>query len=147
MSGLGSLKSTKLIFSSGCSILQQQRYVAALVAAGSNRHVRVQPSKFKVQVRMRMQASLHSSGEGLKARNDMNVESWCQVEGNCNQQWTRATRRHDPNAFTSTAFDQEEGEVSKGRVDWSMANKPAQQKLAKRKHFPQKCKSTAPLLE
>ena len=76
-------------------------------------------------------------------RHDMNVESWCQVEGNSNQKWTRATRRHDPNGFTSTAFEQEQGDVSKGRVDWSMANKPAQQKLAKKKHFPQKCKSTS----
>jgi len=67
----------------------------------------------------------------------MNIESWCQVEGNSNQQWTRATRRHNPEAFTSTAFEQEQ--ASKGRVVWAMANKPAQQSLARKKSFPQKC--------
>jgi len=67
----------------------------------------------------------------------MNIESWCQVEGNSNQQWTRATRRHNPEAFTSTAFEQEQ--ASKGRVVWAMANKPAPQSLARKKSFHQKC--------
>ena len=70
----------------------------------------------------------------------MDIESWCQVEGSSNHQWTRATRRHYSHALKSTVFQQERPDMSEGRVDWSMANKPAEQKLAKKKHFPQKCK-------
>ena len=71
----------------------------------------------------------------------MNIESWCQVEGNSNQKWTRSTRKHYEHALRSTVF-QEEKEKSRddSRVDWSTANKPDQNKLAKKKHFQQKCK-------
>lgn len=69
----------------------------------------------------------------------MNIESWCQVEGRSNAEWTRATRRHYDHALESTVFAQERP-GPEGRVDWSMAKRPAQQKLAKKKHFLQKCK-------
>ena len=69
----------------------------------------------------------------------MNVESWCQVEGSSNQQWTRSTRKHYEHALKSTVFQQQVSQ-EEGRVDWSMAEKPGQEKLAKKKHFSQKCK-------
>lgn len=76
----------------------------------------------------------------------MNIESWCQVEGNSNQQWTRSTRKHYDQALCSTVL-QEEVVHEESRVDWSTANKPDQNKLAKKKHFQQKCEIiTATLL-
>ena len=69
----------------------------------------------------------------------MNTESWCQVEGSSNQQWTRSTRRHNPQAFQSKVFGRDGPDSSEGRVDWDMGNRPARQKLAQRKHFPEKC--------
>ena len=61
------------------------------------------------------------------------------MEGSSNQKWTRSTRKHYDAALRSTVF---EGEVAgeESRVDWSTANKPEQTKLAKKKHFQQKCK-------
>ena len=73
----------------------------------------------------------------------MNIESWCQVEGNSNQKWTRSTRKHYDHALHSTVF-QEEVAREDSRVDWSTANKPEQDKLARKKHFQQKCKLTPP---
>ena len=70
----------------------------------------------------------------------MNVESWCQVEGSSNQKWTRSTRRHYEKALQSSVLQQEEPAKDEGRVDWSMAEKPQQEKLAKKKHFQQKRK-------
>lgn len=72
----------------------------------------------------------------------MNIESWCQVEGNSNQKWTRSTRKHYDQALCSTVL-QEEVVHEESRVDWSMANKPDQNKLAKKKHFQQKCEITS----
>jgi len=68
----------------------------------------------------------------------MNVESWCAVEQSSNQSWTRKTMRHYPDAFKSTVFSQDatqpvEEEKEKVKLDLD--------KLAKRKHFPQKCES------
>ena len=78
----------------------------------------------------------------------MNTESWCQVEGNSNQKWTRSTRRHYEKALQSSVFRQlEEPATDKGRVDWSMAEKPQPEKLAKKKHFQQKCKHLKSLIE
>ena len=69
----------------------------------------------------------------------MNIESWCQVEGSSNQQWTRATRRHSDGAFKSSVFDQERAGSSEGRLDWSTAKTPSQSKHAEKKHFQQSC--------
>ena len=69
----------------------------------------------------------------------MNIESWCQVEGSSNQKWTRATRRHYEQSLQSSVFQEEVGS-GEGRVDWSTAEKPQQEKLARKKHFQQKCK-------
>ena len=71
----------------------------------------------------------------------MNIESWCQVEGNSNQKWTRSTRKHYEQALRSTVF-QEGVAREEGRVDWSATNKPDQDKLAKKKHFQQKCEQS-----
>ena len=67
----------------------------------------------------------------------MNIESWCTVERNRNQEWTRTERKHADSAFQSSVFDQTE--IEEGRVDWSMSFKPDRSKLAKRRHFQQKC--------
>ena len=71
----------------------------------------------------------------------MNIESWCQVEGSSNQQWTRTTRKHYDHALKSTVFQGEEGCRAGGRLDWATSSKPDQDKLAKKKYFPQKCKN------
>lgn len=67
----------------------------------------------------------------------MNVESWCTVELTSDQNWLRKTMRHYPDAFKSTVFSQDaagpQTEEPKEKV------KPDLDKLAKRKHFPQKC--------
>jgi len=67
----------------------------------------------------------------------MNIESWCTVELSSNQSWTRKNMRHYPDAFKSTVFSPDatqpvEEEKEKVKLDLD--------KLAKRKHFPQKCK-------
>ena len=69
----------------------------------------------------------------------MDVESWCAVECTANQNYTRATRKHYNQAFKSSVFSKELPNTE-GRVDWSMADKPDNSKLSKRKHFPQKSK-------
>ena len=69
----------------------------------------------------------------------MNVESWCQVEGSSNQKWTRSTRRHYEQALRSSVL-QEEAAPEEGRVDWATGEKPQPEKLARKKHFQQKCK-------
>ena len=72
----------------------------------------------------------------------MNIESWCQVEANANQQWTRATRKHYDHALKSTVFEEKDTK-SEGRMGWakeSKPDKPELHELAKRRHFGQKCK-------
>ena len=72
----------------------------------------------------------------------MNIESWCTVERNSNAEWTRVERKHHNNAFNSTVFDSSEAErYAMGRVEWSMAEKPDNTKLRKKRHFQQKCKN------
>jgi hypothetical protein len=72
----------------------------------------------------------------------MNTESWCQVEGSSNQQWTRATRRHYEDALKSSVFEKT-AKTSEGRMGWAKETKPDKlelHELAKRRHFQQKCK-------
>ena len=69
----------------------------------------------------------------------MDVESWCAVERSSNQNWTRSNRKHNKDALKSTVFSQEISSAE-DRVNWSSADKPDNEKLAKRKHFPQKSK-------
>ena len=67
----------------------------------------------------------------------MNVESWCAVELTSDQKWMRKTMRHYPDAFKSTVFSQDpvqQTEEPKEKIKLDL------DKLAKRKHFPQKCK-------
>ena len=68
----------------------------------------------------------------------MNVESWCTVELSSNQDWTRANRKHNPNAFASTVFKGHSIKREESRLDFGAAAKP--EKLAERRHFPQQCK-------
>ena len=66
----------------------------------------------------------------------MNVESWCAVERTSDQNWMRKTMRHYPDTFKSTVFSQDpvqQTEEPKEKVKLDL------DKLAKRKHFPQKC--------
>ena len=73
----------------------------------------------------------------------MNTESWCQVEGSCNQQWTRATRRHYEHALKSSVFEENTAKTSEGRMAWAKETRPDKlelNELAKRRHFKQKCK-------
>ncbi|KAL5463201.1 hypothetical protein EMCRGX_G032080 [Ephydatia muelleri] len=71
----------------------------------------------------------------------MDVESWCAVEGNSNQQWTRANRRHYNDSNKSTVFN-EEHSTMEGRVDWAMSNKPLDKKITTKRQFPQKHQTT-----
>ena len=68
----------------------------------------------------------------------MNVESWCTVELTSDQNWMRKTMRHYPDAFKSTVFNPDttgqQTEEPKEKIKLDL------DKLAKRKHFPQKCK-------
>lgn len=72
----------------------------------------------------------------------MNTESWCTVECNSNQQWTRAERKHFQDAFRSSVFEccSPATRPQQGRLDWSTAHKPDDRKLPKKRPFPQKCK-------
>ena len=68
----------------------------------------------------------------------MNIESWCQVEGSSNQQWTRATRRHYEHALKSSVFEENTARPSEGRMAWAKETKPDKlelHELAKRRHF------------
>ena len=72
----------------------------------------------------------------------MNTESWCQVEGSSNQQWTRATRKHYEHALKSSVFEEKSNKLE-GRMGWAKESKPGKpelHELAKRRHFEQKCK-------
>lgn len=73
----------------------------------------------------------------------MNVESWCQVEGRSNQKWTRTERKHNDYILKSSVFNVEsDQDNSEGRTEWCTASKPKEtelNRLAKRKHFTQKC--------
>ena len=66
----------------------------------------------------------------------MNVESWCAVELTSDQDWMRKAMRHYPDTFKSTVFSQDpaqQTEEPKEKIKLDL------DKLAKRKHFPQKC--------
>lgn len=72
----------------------------------------------------------------------MNIESWCRVEGNSDEKWTRAERKHEENAFKSSVFDTRSSSSSEERMEWCTTTKPKEMeldKLAKRRHFKQKC--------
>lgn len=69
----------------------------------------------------------------------MDIESWCAVEGNSNQQWTRANRKHYNDSNKSTVFNEVHATVE-GRVDWTMSNKPLDKKIISKRQFPQKRK-------
>lgn len=75
----------------------------------------------------------------------MNIESWCQVERNSNEEWTRVKRKHADNAFKSSVFDgRSANTLSEGRMEWCSSSKPKEtelDKLAKKRHFQQKCKN------
>lgn len=72
----------------------------------------------------------------------MNIESWCAVECNSNQQWTRAERKHCQNAFSSSVFDSSEAQRhTLGRSDWSTTTNVdiKVDNIKKKRSFPQKC--------
>lgn len=76
------------------------------------------------------------------AYSKMNVESWCQVERNSNEEWTRAKRKNVENAFESSVFDEGKVGMPSERTEWCTSSKPKEtelSKLAKKKHFQQKC--------
>lgn len=64
----------------------------------------------------------------------MNVESWCLSEASSKQYWDRAQRKHNPD-FNKSSVTKEE---PPSRVDFKVS--PELEKLAKRKHFKEKCK-------
>ena len=69
----------------------------------------------------------------------MDIESWCMVECNSNQQWTRAERKHVRDPFKSTVFNFSK-EVAKEDREASKNRSPKDLDMyKKRKHFPQKC--------
>lgn len=115
----------------------------ALYAKSPRAVRRAHPAKGVKLVSMAIGEGLVQAATAIESR--MNTESWCQVEGSSNQQWTRATRRHDPQAFHSKVFGRDGPDSSEGRVDWEMGKRPARQKLAQRKHFPEKCERMQPI--
>lgn len=68
------------------------------------------------------------------------------MEGNSNEKWTRAERKHEASAFKSSVFEVSQGTSSEGcdRMEWCTSSKPKQlelDKLAKKRHFKQKCET------
>ncbi len=64
----------------------------------------------------------------------MDVETWCLSEASSKQYWQRAQRKHYPD-FNKSSTSIEE---TQPRVEFKYL--PELEKLAKRKHFKQKCK-------
>ncbi|CAH3027374.1 unnamed protein product [Porites evermanni] len=67
----------------------------------------------------------------------MNIESWCTVELNSKQDWLRANRKHNPNAFTSSVFKGDSNQHHVSRLDFNST--PV--KHRERRHFPDKDKT------
>ncbi len=80
----------------------------------------------------------NSNHVNKKRDKNMNTESWCQVESSSKEKWTRTERRHDENAFKSTVFDARSESKPEGRST-SKPKETELDKLARRKHFKQKC--------
>jgi len=69
----------------------------------------------------------------------MNVESWCTVELNSKEDWLRANRKHNPNAFASSVFTEgDSNQHHSSRLDFNSC-KP--EKHRERRHFPDKDKT------
>ncbi|KXJ18442.1 Protein SPATA45-like [Exaiptasia diaphana] len=68
----------------------------------------------------------------------MNIESWCTVELNAKQDWTRANRKHNPDGFASSVFKGDSNQHHDSRLDFATAV-PQQRK--EKRHFPEKNRS------
>ena len=66
----------------------------------------------------------------------MNIESWCTVELNSKQDWLRANRKHNTNAFASSVFKGDSNQHQASRLDF----KSSPEKHRERRHFPDKGK-------
>jgi len=67
----------------------------------------------------------------------MNVESWCLSDASSKQYWERAQRKHYSDFNRSSVTKNEQ----RSRVEFKFF--PELEKLAKRKHFKEKCKYIA----
>nr|A7RHB3.2 RecName: Full=Protein SPATA45 homolog [Nematostella vectensis] len=67
--------------------------------------------------------------------NTMNIESWCTVELNSKQDWTRADRKHDPNGFNSSVFKGASNQHQESSLDFATAEPEFHRE---RRHFPEK---------
>ena len=68
----------------------------------------------------------------------MDTESWCTVERDSSQDWTKAERKHVKNAFESHVFKQTVStNESNPRLEKFDIPDP---KHKERRHFPDKCK-------
>lgn len=68
----------------------------------------------------------------------MNQDSWCTVERSASQDWTRAERKHNKNAFESKVFKSDSNsDASTNRLQDFQAEGPSHRE---RRHFPAKCK-------
>ena len=115
-------------------------------AAKNYAHMRIwrsSPVSMTTTLEGQIASSLASFTASMLQAPAMNTESWCQVEGSSNQQWTRATRRHYEHALKSSVFEENTAKTSEGRMAWAKETKPDKlelHELAKRRHFKQKCK-------
>ena len=79
-----------------------------------------------------------SSQELRKGKEEvMNIESWCTVELNSKQDWLRANRKHNTNAFASSVFKGDSNQHQASRLDF----KSSPEKHRERRHFPDKGKT------
>ena len=67
----------------------------------------------------------------------MNIESWCAVECNSSQNWTRSDRKHCDKAFKSSVFNGKSNHYE-GRVDFQQ--KVESDVHTQRRHYPEKRK-------
>ena len=84
--------------------------------------------------------SAQNGGSGEPNMHDINMqrESWCTVEMNSRQDWCRAERKHDRNAFRSSVFSESQSQPeSESRCTFQVNDKTHKE----RRHFPNKsCK-------
>ena len=81
--------------------------------------------------------ALRSKASSSNSFITMNVESWCTVELNSKQDWLRANRKHNQNAFASSVFKGDSNQHHASRLDF---NSSVPDKHKERRHFPDKGK-------
>ncbi|XP_033633239.1 protein SPATA45 homolog [Asterias rubens] len=80
--------------------------------------------------------SAAKGGGGEPSMHEVNMqrESWCTVEMNSRQDWCRAERKHNKDAFKSSAFSEDQTPDSESRCTFKVNDKTHRE----RRHYPNK---------